>query len=121
MENMNNTMELLAGKVSDLSSDMDTIFTAHNDAVDFCNAHFKAITTDLKMCDKNFKNISADIQKLLGKHNKLGRFVVVAGIGGGYLIYKQFKAHNERMAAMEKELDMLKNRQAGEKVGTTEK
>ena len=108
MENLNNTMELLVGKMNDLSADMDTIFDAHNDVVDFCNKRFNLDETNFKTINDNFVKVADDISGLIRKQRKLRNLVIIGGIAGGYLLYKQFKTYNERMAAMEKELDKFK-------------
>lgn len=101
MENMNNTMELLAGKVTEVETTLEYVY-------DWANKHGNCNNENFKTINDNFSAVGADICALLTKHKKLRNFVFVSGIAGGYLLYKQFKTYNERMAAMEKELDKFK-------------
>lgn len=101
MENMNNTMELLAGKVSEVEEKLYGLG-------DVVNQNAVANNTNAEIIENWTKITDVKVIDLVKKYGNIKRFILVGAIAGGYLLYKQFKKHEEKMAVMEAELGRLK-------------
>lgn len=94
---MENTIEIISSKVTELETELCDLSNVLND--------------DVKIYNNNFDIVGAtfiDIGKKLTKQRRFNKFMLVAAIGGAYVLYKQHKEIKELKSKNEEQENIEK-------------